>query len=122
MRRIPVSPLTFDAETHLDPENFELASKTEPDQTLPLKQLLARYSRGQHVPTFEPVYDDSDLPDVSRLSKVEMEELSKEITSTIKYEKERLQHEADLKQKVEAPDPEQYIDFSDPTDDSDKSE
>lgn len=41
-------------------EVFTLPSLTIPDQTLSLKDLLARYVRGQDVPTFEPVYIDDE--------------------------------------------------------------
>lgn len=123
MKSIPLSHLTFSLD-HIDAEKNTAPSKTEPNQALSLQELLKRYSRGQSVPTFEPVYDDDpELPDLSKLSKIEMMELGKEISSTIEYEKQKLHHEAEFKKMLDqAPDPEQPIDFSDPDEISSENE
>ena len=37
---------------------------TIPDQTLPLKELISRFTRGLPISQFKPVYDENgDLPD-----------------------------------------------------------
>lgn len=56
----------------------DLPSKTLPDQTMSIKELLDRNARGlplggQRVPIYEP---DSDLPDPRRLDLAEREELA----------------------------------------------
>lgn len=47
-------------------------SKTVPGMTLSLKDLLARYVRGEQVEVFSPVYsDDPDIPDNLELMSVQ---------------------------------------------------
>jgi len=66
-------------------------SLTIPDQTLPMKELLARYTRGQQITTFTPVYNgDNDLPDVSRMTELEMLELKMGINEHIRETRDAL--------------------------------
>lgn len=45
-------------------KTFTLPSETVPGMTLSIKELLARFVRGDNVTTFDPVYtDDPDIPD-----------------------------------------------------------
>jgi len=69
-----------------------LPSLTVPDQTLSLRELVARFTRGQNVATFEPVFDDdadSDLwlPDTNRMTfdeKIDYLENLKDQTAAVK--------------------------------------
>lgn len=66
-------------------EVFTLPSKTVPNMTLSLKELLERYVRGQDVSIFEGSYDadDGDMPDVSRMDQLEKLELARSIKQSI---------------------------------------
>lgn len=81
------------------PQKYEvntLPSKTIPDETMSLKTILARYARGLPINGYgEPVYngDDDDLPDFSRMDKVELEEYRQNHRELVKLQEE------DLKQK-----------------------
>ena len=48
-------------------------SQTVPDMTLSLQELVERYTRGQSVATFTPVYygEDEEFADVSRMDPIE---------------------------------------------------
>lgn len=66
-------------------------SLTIPDQTLPMKELLARYTRGQQITTFTPVYNgDNDFPDVSRMTELELLEMKMGINEHIKETRDAL--------------------------------
>jgi len=59
-------------------------SMTVPGQTLPLKELLARYRRGANVEIFEPQYTlDPDLDGIETLSTIERAEYALEIKDSI---------------------------------------
>ena len=59
-------------------------SKTTPDMSLTLKELVTRHSRGIPVPTFKPVYsDDPLLPDLNRLTPMDVQDLSRQISDYI---------------------------------------
>lgn len=69
----------------------EAVSKTLPDQTMSIKELLDRQARGlplagQRVPIYEP---DSDLPDPRKLDLAEREELALSYAEELKTLKER---------------------------------
>ena len=88
MKAIPLSRFTFDATVDRGDEKNELPSRTTPNQTLGLRDLLRRFSRGQAVATFDPVYDDDpDMPDVSKLSPIELAELRKDVADEIEYQR-----------------------------------
>lgn len=54
-------------------ETFSLPSMTVPDQTLSLKTLLERYTRGQSVATFKPVYlgDEEEFAQFDSMDRLE---------------------------------------------------
>lgn len=59
-------------------------SLTVPDQTLSLKDLLARYTRGQDVVSFTPIFNgDSDLPDPSRMDALERLDYARHIKNQL---------------------------------------
>lgn len=95
MRDLPLTPLRFNFTAHRDAEHHDQPSETQPDQTLTLREMLTRYTRGQSVPTFNPVYDEDDntdleLPDLSKMSAIEVEELRHEIRGYVDNERKRL--------------------------------
>lgn len=78
MKKIPVSPLNWRGELATSAtfaETTDLASRTVPDQTLSLKELISRHTRGIPVPTFDPVYDgEENFPDLSRMTPMEVQD------------------------------------------------
>lgn len=73
-------------------------SLTVPDQALSMRQLLTRYTRGQDVPMHEGTYDgEHDLPDLSRLDKMDLLDLQRETTEIITEGQQYLQQKADKK-------------------------
>lgn len=66
----------FDPKRHAG-ERCVGKSMTVPDQTLPLRVLVDRYTSGQFVHTYEGVYDDAgfEMPDLRSLDLTEVEEL-----------------------------------------------
>lgn len=94
MKSIPVSHLTYSHDHDCCPEKNSSPSLTTPDQSLSLREMLKRYSRGQSVPTFEPVYDGEDqMPDVSTMSKIELEELRQDVLGEIIHQRHILNRE-----------------------------
>ncbi len=92
MKSIPLSRFTYNFAKDRDGETNSLPSMTTPDQNLSLREMLRRYSRGQSVTTFDPVYDgDEDLPDLSGLTKIELEELRMDVLGEIKYQRNRIE-------------------------------
>nr|QJB19923.1 MAG: hypothetical protein [Microvirus sp.] len=75
-------------------------SKTVPGQTLPLKVLVERYVRGQHVEVFNAEYvEDENLDGLERMDAVERLEFAQQLKQGInrgrdilaKKERQRLQ-------------------------------
>lgn len=60
-------------------------SQTVPDMTLSLQELVQRYTRGQSVATFTPVYygEDEEFADVSRMDPMERIEYARYIRQKI---------------------------------------
>ncbi len=60
-------------------------SQTVPDMTLSLQELVQRYTRGQSVATFTPVYygEDEEFADVSRMDPMERLEYARFIREKI---------------------------------------
>ncbi|AXL14943.1 hypothetical protein [Microviridae sp.] len=99
-----------------DPKNYpgelnELASKTVPDQTMSLKTLVERFTRGQHVATLQPMYqfpdgnvqkEDLAFPDVEKLDKIERAELATDIATGIKQTQDALSNKKKARLKKEA--------------------
>jgi len=103
MKSIPLSRLNFQFEHDRDGETNNEPSLTQPDQTMSLRDMISRYARGQSVPTFEPVYDgDQDMPDISRMSKIELEELRQDVLGEIQYQRFELNRKKELAAAAEA--------------------
>lgn len=64
-------------------EQNDKPSLTVPGQTLSLKELLNRFTRGQSVETFQPVYDDGYYPETDRLDKLEKLDLARSLKGAI---------------------------------------
>lgn len=60
----------------LDGETNNKPSMTIPDQTLPIRELLARFAKGLPVGVQTPIYegDDNELPDPRTLDLVDLQE------------------------------------------------
>lgn len=60
-------------------------SQTVPDMTLSLQELVSRYTRGQSVATFTPVYygEEEEFADVSRMDPLERLEYARYIREKI---------------------------------------
>lgn len=73
-------------------EKNGLPSLTVPAQTLSLRALIERYTRGQGVETFQPTYtDDPLIPDnYERMSKIERLEHAREMQSDLVQQMERV--------------------------------
>lgn len=60
-------------------------SMTVPDQTLPLRTLIERYTRGQSVPVIQQDYNDDPMWDgVENLSKLELLDRAMEVGESIR--------------------------------------
>lgn len=65
-------------------------SLTIPDQTLPLKDLIDRFTRGLPVTTFKPVYDeDNSLPDPRKMDIAEYNDMRKNVALELKSIQEK---------------------------------
>jgi hypothetical protein len=72
-------------------------SQTVPDMTLSLQELVQRYTRGQSVATFTPVYygEDEEFADVSRMDPIERIEYARFIREKISETRHSLaEHQA----------------------------
>jgi hypothetical protein len=72
-------------------------SQTVPDMTLSLQELVQRYTRGQSVATFTPVYygEDEEFADVSRMDPIERIEYARYIRQQISTARHSLaEHQA----------------------------
>jgi len=64
-------------------------SLTVPDQTYSLRRLLENHTRGNALPTAQPIWDgENDLPDIKTLDLVEIEEFQKAISEQTQQLKE----------------------------------
>lgn len=79
-------------------------SLTIPDQSMSIKQLLLRHTRGQEIPIHDPSYqyeenvefsDTLDLPDLDKLDPFEKMELADQMKDIVKETKKS------IKQRVE---------------------
>lgn len=103
MRAIPMSRHTFNYEVDRDLETNKEPSATTPDQSLSLRDMLNRYRRGQSVPTFDPVYDgEENMPDISTMSKIELEELRMDVLGEIQYQRTAIQRRKAAQTKITA--------------------
>lgn len=79
-------------------------SKTIPDQSLSLRQLILRQRSGQYVPEIDAQYEEYkesvNFPDTTRMSKTELIDFSRGLTEFIKEKRKVLETYAkDLKEK-----------------------
>lgn len=71
-----------------------MPSLTIPDQTLPLKELIDRFTRGLPVTSFKPVYDeDNSLPDPRKMDLAEYNEMRKNVALELKNITEKQKEE-----------------------------
>lgn len=90
-----------------------MASLTVPDQTLSLRQLLDRYTRGQGISIKrDATYSEEDFTDLEKMDKFERADLkaqNQEYIDELRQEIQKQQsppHETTTKEKApEAPDP-----------------
>lgn len=66
-------------------------SMTVPDQTIPLKELIERHTRGLPVPTFVPLFSDEELPNIQKMDLAEIEEYKRQLAEDIEYYQSQLQ-------------------------------
>lgn len=84
----------YEGETNHQP------SMTIPDQTLPLKELISRFTRGLPITEFKPIYDENgDLPDPRKMDLVELHEMRKAAALEIQSINEKFRIEEDEKRK-----------------------
>lgn len=93
MKNRIVTHHTFQFEGWSNPvgEFNDSPSKTVPGQSLSLKELIARYVRGENVKVFTPVFTDSDsIPDqLEYLDPLERLELASDIGNAIAQHQRR---------------------------------
>lgn len=68
-------------------------SKTVPSQTMGLREILERYTRGQEVIAHTPVFNDDpdhSMPELDKMNFFEKEELREQLAESIKQTKEEL--------------------------------
>lgn len=86
--------------TEQEIKSFLSPSQTVPDMTLSLQELVQRYTRGQSVATFTPVYygEDEEFADVSRMDPMERIEYARFIREKISQHRTSLaeQQRADV--------------------------
>lgn len=71
-------------------EKNDLPSLTIPDQTMSIRTILERYTRGLPINGFTPLYDEEDdLPDPRTLDLAERQELAALYTQEIENTKSR---------------------------------
>lgn len=75
---------TYKHKNHRTYETNGKPSLTIPGQTLSLKVLLERFTRGQHVETFTPVYDDGQFPpEIERMDKLDKLDYARQLREGI---------------------------------------
>jgi len=82
--------LNYDYKQELEEVNY-LPSMTVPDQTMSIRNIVDRYTRGLPVTGFTPVYDGEDyyMPDPRTLDLVERQELAEKIKQEVEGLKSR---------------------------------
>lgn len=77
-------------------------SKTVPEQTLSLKELVRRHQTGQLVETRSPVYDDADEQlDLSRMDKVQLAVHTQEVLADVAQAQRRVALAKEAKKLLE---------------------
>lgn len=101
-----VNSLTYD-HAKVKGEVFTKPSLTIPDQTMSLREILDRYSRGLPVDGMagEPIYhgEEDEMPDFRRMDLAEIQEYRENIQQFVNDTKDKYQAEqADIKSKKAA--------------------
>lgn len=98
--------------TYVQPtgEINDLPSCTQPEMTMPLKEILARYTRGGEIATLTPVYqghDDFDEnPDIMKMDAMERLQYAAELKQSIHdYQNRQQESPPKTEQKEPVPDP-----------------
>lgn len=101
--------------TYVQPlgEINDLPSCTQPEMTMSLKEILARYTRGGEIATLTPVYQDHDdfdeNPDIMKMDAMERLQYAAELKQSIYDYQNRQQkppEKTEDKQPVQDPKPE----------------
>lgn len=75
-------------------EKFTLPSKTVPDQSLSVSEIMSRYAKGMplDVPVSEPIFhgEDEFYPDPRSLDLVDRHEMSERVTEEVNTLKEKI--------------------------------
>lgn len=107
MKRKWINQFSYDSEKS-HKETPKGVSKTIPEMTLSLRELLERYTRGQNIEIFHPTYlgEDDEMPDMSvigRMTPQERLDLAREIREKIEdYRTSVPQGQLDLEAEIEA--------------------
>lgn len=85
-----VSPLNYSfSSQHREPISDE-PSLTVPDMSIPLEVLVKRYTRGEQVTTFQPVYtDDPSFDNIEKMDPIERLEAAKHLKTSIQRHRDR---------------------------------
>jgi len=105
MKRFVVNHRTY-LDGHGNPSAEDVTgqvSMTVPGMTLSLKELLARYVRGEHVNVLQPQFsDDPDIPDgLERMSEMDRLDLARDLKDGISREQKK--RAARIKELAEIP-------------------
>lgn len=86
-------------------ETFEGESQTVPDQTMGLRELITRFTRGQDVRMYEPVYNGEEyLPDIERMDPMERMDFAREIgqdIEAVQLQRQQMEEEAAAREAEE---------------------
>lgn len=58
-------------------------SVTVPDQSMTIREILTRFTRGQSVPTRQPIYDGEEMPDLNRMDLSEIKDMRDQVQETL---------------------------------------
>ncbi|AXL15352.1 hypothetical protein [Microviridae sp.] len=100
MRQISRTPRNY-VMTESDFETLTGPSKTVPNMTLPLKELLNRFTRGQSVATLSPVYNgEEELPDFEYMDTMEKLDYARDIRRGITQRQDEMSQAAAAAQEA----------------------
>lgn len=90
-----VTSLTYspDEEHVCEATNTE-PSLTVPDMAMSVEEIMQRFTRGQTVTEFEPMYYDEEIPDIDAMDLAELHEYRQELALHIE-ELQQIQQEID---------------------------
>jgi hypothetical protein len=94
--KTPLNAEFFDKKGELNTQ----PSKTIPDQTLPMREIMSRFVKGIPVGVKVPVYNGEELlPDISRMDLVEIQEMKEAIKDEISTLKQKAKDQVTEKQR-----------------------